>query len=29
LVQVGDEGQDRFLDGAAEPLLEKLRAVAP
>jgi G6PDH family F420-dependent oxidoreductase len=29
LVQVGDEGQDRFLDEAAEPLLEKLRAAAP
>ena len=29
LVQVGDEGQDRFLDQAAEPLLEKLRAAAP
>jgi G6PDH family F420-dependent oxidoreductase len=26
LVQVGDEGQDRFLDEAAVPLLEKLRA---
>ena len=29
LVQVGDEGQGRFLDEAAEPLLEKLRVVAP
>jgi len=29
VVQVGDEGQDRFLDEAAEPLLEKLRAAAP
>jgi G6PDH family F420-dependent oxidoreductase len=29
LVQVGDEGQDRFLAEAAEPLLEKLRAAAP
>jgi G6PDH family F420-dependent oxidoreductase len=28
LVQVGDEGQDRFLDEAAGPLLEKLRAAA-
>ena len=28
LVQVGDEGQDRFLKEAAEPLLEKLRAAA-
>ncbi len=28
VVQVGDEGQDRFLDEAAEPLLEKLRAAA-
>ncbi|WP_066040292.1 LLM class F420-dependent oxidoreductase [Herbiconiux solani] len=27
LVQVGDEGQDRFLAEAAEPLLEKLRAL--
>ncbi|WP_066520690.1 LLM class F420-dependent oxidoreductase [Curtobacterium ammoniigenes] len=27
LVQVGDEGQDRFLDEAAEPLLERLRAL--
>jgi G6PDH family F420-dependent oxidoreductase len=25
LVQVGDEGQSRFLDEAAEPLLERLR----
>jgi len=29
LVQVGDEGQQRFLDEAAEPLLERLRAAAP
>jgi len=29
LVQVGDEGQDRFIDEAAGPLLEKLRAAAP
>ncbi|MCU1508184.1 MAG: class F420-dependent oxidoreductase [Glaciihabitans sp.] len=29
LVQVGDEGQDRFLAEAAEPLLEKLRASSP
>lgn len=29
LVQIGDEGQDRFLSGAAGPLLEKLRAAAP
>ena len=29
LVQVGDEGQDRFLDQAAGPLLDKLRAAAP
>jgi G6PDH family F420-dependent oxidoreductase len=28
VVQVGDEGQDRFLAEAAEPLLEKLRAAA-
>lgn len=28
LVQVGDEGQDRFLAEAAQPLLEKLRAAA-
>jgi G6PDH family F420-dependent oxidoreductase len=28
LVQVGDEGQDRFLDEAAGPLLELLRASA-
>jgi G6PDH family F420-dependent oxidoreductase len=28
LVQVGDEMQQRFLDEAAEPLLEKLRAAA-
>ncbi|PZF66152.1 LLM class F420-dependent oxidoreductase [Curtobacterium sp. MCBD17_013] len=27
IVQVGDEGQDRFLDEAAGPLLEKLRAL--
>lgn len=27
VVQVGDEGQGRFLDEAAEPLLEKLRAL--
>jgi hypothetical protein len=26
IVQVGDEGQSRFLDEAAKPLLEKLRA---
>jgi hypothetical protein len=26
LVQVGDEAQQRFLDEAAGPLLEKLRA---
>ena len=29
LVQVGDEGQQRFLDEAAGPILEKLRAAAP
>jgi G6PDH family F420-dependent oxidoreductase len=29
LVQVGDEGQDRFLAEAAGPLLERLRAAAP
>ncbi|WP_028651705.1 LLM class F420-dependent oxidoreductase [Nocardioides halotolerans] len=29
MVQVGDEGQDRFLEEAAGPLLEKLRAAAP
>jgi G6PDH family F420-dependent oxidoreductase len=29
LVQVGDELQERFLDEAAAPLLEKLRAAAP
>ena len=29
LVQIGDEGQDRFLEEAAGPLLEKLRAAAP
>ncbi|MVA74564.1 TIGR03557 family F420-dependent LLM class oxidoreductase [Auraticoccus sp. F435] len=28
LVQVGDEGQQEFLEQAAEPLLEKLRAAA-
>jgi len=28
LVQVGDEGQDRFLEQAAAPLLEKLRDAA-
>ncbi|MBZ5739168.1 LLM class F420-dependent oxidoreductase [Nocardioides mangrovi] len=28
LVQIGDEGQDRFLAEAAGPLLEKLRAAA-
>ena len=28
LVQVGDEGQDRFLAEAAQPLLEKLRSAA-
>ncbi|MCU1597166.1 MAG: class F420-dependent oxidoreductase [Glaciihabitans sp.] len=28
LVQVGDEGQDRFLEEAAEPLLERLRAAS-
>jgi G6PDH family F420-dependent oxidoreductase len=27
VVQVGDEGQDEFLDQVAEPLLEKLRAL--
>ena len=27
VVQVGDEGQGRFLDEAAEPLLKKLRAL--
>lgn len=27
IVQVGDEQQDRFLAEAAEPLLEKLRAM--
>jgi hypothetical protein len=26
IVQVGDEGQSAFLDEAAKPLLEKLRA---
>jgi G6PDH family F420-dependent oxidoreductase len=29
LVQVGDDGQERFLAEAAEPLLEKLRSAAP
>jgi G6PDH family F420-dependent oxidoreductase len=29
IVQIGDEGQQRFLDEAAGPLLEKLRAAAP
>ena len=29
LVQIGDEGQDRFLAEAAEPLLERLRDAAP
>lgn len=29
LVQVGDEGQQRFLDEAAGPLLEALRSAAP
>jgi G6PDH family F420-dependent oxidoreductase len=29
LIQVGDALQQRFLDEAAEPLLEKLRAAAP
>ena len=29
VVQVGDEGQQRFLDEAAEPLLQKLRDAAP
>jgi len=29
LVQVGDEGQQEFLDQAAGPLLDKLRAAAP
>jgi G6PDH family F420-dependent oxidoreductase len=29
LVQVGDEGQQRFLDEAAGPLLERLRDAAP
>ncbi len=28
LVQIGDEGQDRFLKEAAQPLLEKLRAAS-
>ena len=29
VVQVGDEGQDQFLEQAAGPLLESLRAAAP
>jgi G6PDH family F420-dependent oxidoreductase len=29
LVQIGDEGQEEFLDEAAGPLLEKLRSSAP
>lgn len=29
VVQVGDEGQSRFLEEAAGPLLERLRAAAP
>jgi G6PDH family F420-dependent oxidoreductase len=29
LVQIGDDGQDRFLAEAAEPLLAKLREAAP
>ena len=29
MVQIGDDGQDRFLAEAAGPLLEKLRAAAP
>jgi len=29
IVQVGDDGQQRFLDEAAAPLLEALRAAAP
>jgi G6PDH family F420-dependent oxidoreductase len=29
VVQVGDEGQDRFLEEAAAPLLDKLREAAP
>ncbi len=29
IVQIGDQGQDRFLAEAAGPLLEKLRDVAP
>ena len=29
VVQVGDEGQDRFLDEAAGPLLERLREASP
>jgi hypothetical protein len=29
LVQIGDEAQQRFLDEAAGPLLERLRKAAP
>jgi hypothetical protein len=29
LVQIGDEGQEEFLEEAAGPLLEKLRSQAP
>jgi G6PDH family F420-dependent oxidoreductase len=29
VVQIGDDGQDRFLEEAAGPLLEQLRAAAP
>ncbi|KQW43934.1 LLM class F420-dependent oxidoreductase [Nocardioides sp. Root1257] len=29
IVQIGDEGQDRFLSEAAGPLLDKLRSAAP
>jgi hypothetical protein len=29
LVQIGDDGQERFLAEAAGPLLDKLRAAAP
>jgi G6PDH family F420-dependent oxidoreductase len=29
VVQVGDEGQERFLEQAAEPLLKRLREAAP
>jgi G6PDH family F420-dependent oxidoreductase len=29
VVQIGDDGQQRFLDEAAGPLLERLRAAAP